>query len=292
MDKLIKLLMMALNDGAADQEKLTAIKRVQAELATKKKSIEEIIRDGKITTFVQDNAEHILTQKNKIFELMAATDILSHENERLKTETNRLASSLVAYRKDNDRLTSETNRLALSLTAYKKAASKQGDHASQNANLLKENARLKAELDRLRVRNLHYQDALNQKKDKAQFQPVQKNPTWKVKVADKKPPKTVKAEKVVKVDKVAKVAKATRVWNADDIQTETLADRAIGVLRKNAGKPMSARDIAEVLQNSGFYTLKTPRQLGSEISRYHSTFGKLGIKVNDYSFPISFVFHK
>jgi hypothetical protein len=281
MDKLIKLLMMALNDGAADQEKLTAIKRVQAELKTKKKSIEEIILDGKITTFVQDNAEHILTQKNKIFELMAATEILSHENERLKTESNRLASSVVAYRKDNDRLTSETNRLALSLTAYKKAASKQNDSASQNAILLQENARWKAETDRLATRLKQVESALNLYKDKAEARVVVKrNTNWNVNdVINVKP--NAKAEKV---------AKTPRVRNGNDDQT--LAERAIGVLKKNAGKPMSARDIAEVLQNSGFYTLKTPRQLGSEISRYHSTFGKLGIKVNDFHFPISFVFHK
>jgi hypothetical protein len=87
MERVVKLLMSALDGASADGEILKAISAARIELKSKNKSIAEIIQEGKVLTIVQGNSGKILEYAAKNAELTTANEQFIRKNKLLKKET-------------------------------------------------------------------------------------------------------------------------------------------------------------------------------------------------------------
>jgi hypothetical protein len=92
MERVVKLLMSALDGASADGEILKAISAARIELKSKNKSIAEIIQEGKVLTIVQGNSGKILEYAAKNAELTTANEQFIRKNKLLKDEVRRLQS--------------------------------------------------------------------------------------------------------------------------------------------------------------------------------------------------------
>jgi hypothetical protein len=92
MERVVKLLMSALDGASADGEILKAISAARIELKSKNKSIGEIIQEGKVLTIVQGNSGKILEYASKNAELTTTNEQLVRKNKFLNAENSRLRS--------------------------------------------------------------------------------------------------------------------------------------------------------------------------------------------------------
>jgi hypothetical protein len=95
MERVVKLLMSALDGASADGEILKAISAARIELKSKNKSIGEIIQEGKVLTIVQGNSGKILEYASKNAELTATNEQLVRKNKFLNEENMRSRARIV-----------------------------------------------------------------------------------------------------------------------------------------------------------------------------------------------------